>query len=67
MLEGDDSGSNVSTDPSFELPALGDFHLASDSPLDGVTDPDATLSVDFDGDPRPLGDGRDPGADEMLP
>ncbi len=53
----------VFQDPAFIDPATGDFRLQSGSPaLDAGTD--TGLTVDFDGDPVPQGDGPDIGAFE---
>lgn len=54
----------VYADPDFIDPAGDDYHISNDSPAvdAGVT---VTLSEDFDGDSRPMGDGYDIGADEM--
>ena len=57
---------NLDTNPEFEDPAGGDFHLQTGSPCQNVADPDATLDVDFDGQPRPMGGRRDVGADEVV-
>jgi hypothetical protein len=58
---------NISSDPLFVNAATGNYHLGSGSPCIDVADPNATLDVDFDGDTRPQGSGRDIGADEYKP
>ena len=55
---------NINADPLFANAAAGDFHITANSPCKDVADPAATLNVDFDGDTRPQGSGRDIGADE---
>ena len=52
--------------PEFVNPAAGDFHLQLASPLINAADPAATLTYDFEGDPRPRGERADIGADERL-
>jgi hypothetical protein len=53
---------NLSTDPMFI--GSGDFHLKANSPVINQADPNATLTIDIDGDPRPQDGRRDIGADE---
>ena len=55
---------DVSVDPLFEDPANGDFHLQTGSPMIDKGDPFSNFVPDFEGDPRPLGDRVDIGADE---
>jgi predicted outer membrane repeat protein len=54
---------NVSGDPQFVAPQSGDFHIgAGSAALD--TGSNAGVTVDFEGDSRPLGGGFDIGFDE---
>lgn len=45
--------------------ANGDYHLRASSPLEGRADAGATLALDRDVETRPMGSGRDMGADEI--
>jgi uncharacterized repeat protein (TIGR01451 family) len=57
------SSANMYGDPAFANPASGDYHLtASSLAIDAGVDTDVT--TDFEGDPRPQGDGFDIGYDE---
>lgn len=56
---------NVNADPLFVNPAQNNFHLQPTSPAKDKADPNATVHVDIDGDPRPQGSGYDMGADEI--
>ena len=63
------SGTNdLHEDPRFVDPAGGDFHLRTDSPCVHQGDPGTGLTLDFEGDARPLpgGDWYDVGADEST-
>jgi predicted outer membrane repeat protein len=56
---------NTWGDPSFVVPEAGDYHIGSESPaIDAGLD--AGVTIDFDGDPRPVGVGFDIGADEYF-
>jgi hypothetical protein len=46
---------------------VGNFHLQQTSTLRDVADPSSTVKVDWDGNPRPQGNRRDIGADELMP
>ncbi len=58
---------NLNSDPLFVNAAQGNFHLTGSSPVIDQADPNATLAVDIDGNPRPQGGRRDIGADEYTP
>jgi len=68
------TGGNVSVDPKYVSvsPLLHDYHLRADSPLIDTGTPDASVTVDVDGDARPFdGDESgtatiDPGFDEAV-
>jgi hypothetical protein len=54
---------NIDSDPRFVDPDSSDYHLSSESPcVDAGTD--AGVYDDFEGDPRPQGNGYDMGYDE---
>lgn len=56
-------GNNVSGDPKFVAPESGDFHIgAGSAALDAGVN--VGVTVDFEGDNRPFGDGFDIGFDE---
>jgi len=52
---------NINTNPG----PFTNGHLGAGSPVEGTADAAATLDHDLDGDLRPAGTGRDPGADEL--
>jgi len=58
--------SSLSLDPRFVDPAAFNFHLRYDSPVMHRGDPNTTAAWDVEGDPRPLGQGPDIGADEAA-
>jgi hypothetical protein len=64
MPEGE---ANINVAPGFRDALGGDYSLAGGSPCIDAADPNATLAVDWEGDPRPTGDGYDMGADEFGP
>jgi len=57
----------LGVDPKLKDVANGDFHLTMTSPAIDAADPNTTLEVDFDGNPRPVGTARDLGAYEFKP
>ena len=64
VSEGIASPGNISADPQFVNRTAGDYHLRAGSPaIDAGTDEGAP-PVDFEGDPRPVGE-VDMGADEF--
>ena len=56
----------VEGDPKFVNPSGADFHLQKDSPAIGSGSAIDAPSDDFDGNPRPQGDGYDIGAYEYI-
>ncbi len=57
---------DMSVDPQFIDRLAGDYHLSLASLLIDAGDNGATITHDFEGDPRPHGAGIDVGADEMI-
>jgi len=57
---------NIDADPLFLDPEHGDFHLTIDSPCIDTGTSNGAPEFDFEGDPRPFGDGVDMGADEYT-
>lgn len=55
---------NMDMDPMFVDATKDKFHLMPGSPVKDKAEPAATITVDFDGDPRPAGK-ADIGADEL--
>ncbi|NVB84839.1 MAG: hypothetical protein HOV81_41095 [Kofleriaceae bacterium] len=53
--------------PHLRDVAAGDYHLESSSPAVDRGNPASTLSIDFEGTPRPQGGVRDSGAFEFRP
>ena len=58
---------NIDGVPGFIDPNGNNFHLAATSPAREMADPAFPMTIDFDGDPRPLPAGQKPdcGADEV--
>jgi hypothetical protein len=61
---GSGGDNNLSGNPAFEDDA-SNYHLSNRSPCRNAADPGATVTVDFDGQPRPVGGRADIGADEF--
>lgn len=57
---------NRNEDPLFVNPAGGDFHLQARSPEIDRGEPNSTVDIDIDGDPRPQNGINDIGADEYV-
>ena len=55
---------NIAGAAAFVNPGV-DFHIQASSPARSAADPASTVNIDFDGDHRPAGAGRDIGADEI--
>ena len=66
ILGGWEGEGNIDADPLFVDPGNGDFHLTIDSPCIDAGTLAGAPEFDFEGDPRPLGDGVDMGADEYT-
>jgi len=56
---------NVNMAPMFISPSTRDYGLMAQSPMRDLADPGATLDLDYQGEVRPQGSGREPGADEI--
>lgn len=63
--DGMGNSDNINMDPGLVDPTHGDLHLGAGSPARNAADRNATLAIDFDGQARPQGMGRDIGADEV--
>ncbi len=68
LVEGGIDGPGNRADvPQFVNAPNGDYRLSAGSPGVDVGDPESAVTEDFEGDPRPQGDGFDIGADEQSP
>ncbi len=56
---------NLTGEPAFVNPGMGDFHITSTSAARNAADPGSGEPIDYDGEVRPQGGGRDVGADEI--
>jgi len=56
---------NIDTDPLFVDPFRGDYRIQAESLAKDAADPEATVDVDFDSNPRPVGGAHDMGAHEV--
>ena len=56
---------SISADPLFVDAAVGDLHLSFGSPCVDTADPSTFLTLDIEGDIRPVNQGFDMGADEL--
>ncbi len=66
-IEGGWAGAgNLSADPLFSDPENGNYRIVAGSPCADAGE-DVSVSIDLDGDLRPLGAGFDIGADELIP
>lgn len=55
---------NMNVDPEFKNTIAHDYHLMPTSMVKDKADASATMAIDVDGEQRPMGSGRDLGADE---
>ena len=58
---------NIAGPAGFVDEAANDFHLMASSPARDAANPAATVLLDLDSNARPLGNGFDIGADEIVP
>jgi hypothetical protein len=63
--QGTPSSTNMNVDPMFKTPTSFDYTLGASSPVRNTADPASTVNIDFQGEIRPQGPGREPGADEI--
>jgi Right handed beta helix region len=56
---------NFNMAPLFKSPSTRDYGLMAASPVRDLADPGAVLDIDFQGETRPQGTAREPGADEI--
>jgi hypothetical protein len=60
------TNNKLGVDPAFVDSSGGNYHLKLDSPAVDAADPAAVNTIDFDGTPRPQGQGNDLGAFERF-